>query len=274
MKVYISADLEGIAGVVSKEQLGGENYNYKRARELMTEEVNAAAKGAFDSGATEVVVNDSHGPMTNILIENIHRDVQLISGTPKPNSMMAGISEEFDLAFLIGYHSRKNCPGVLSHTYSSGTVASLKVNNTEVGELGMNAIFAGYYDVPIGLVSGDNEVCKEGQDILDQGTKFVQVKETMSHTAAKSLHPQKARDLIHEQAKETVLNQANLKPLIKSTPITVTVTFLDRGMAEAASELPGAKLDQGSTVKFSHEDLIEAFKGFRVMIKLAHSVKS
>ncbi|MFO7952971.1 MAG: M55 family metallopeptidase [Bacillota bacterium] len=273
MKVYISADLEGIAGVVDRSQLGGEGENYRRACWLMTGEVDAAARGAFDGGAGEVLVNDSHGPMTNIYIEELHEDVKLISGSPKDWSMMAGIFDSCDLAMFIGYHARQGVQGTLSHTYSSATVAELKLNGEVVGELGLSAYIAGYFNVPVGLVSGDDALCSEAKELLGERTKLVTVKKNLAHRAAESLTPAKAWRLIREQAAAAVREKAFPEPLALKIPVTMELTFQNRGMAEAAASLPEAELTSGITVKFSHPDLKEVIAAMGVMVTMAQEAR-
>lgn len=274
MNIYISADLEGIAGVVARDQLGGTSENYRRARKLMTDEVNAAALGAIDAGADEVVVNDSHASMTNILIEDLHEEVRLISGQPKALSMMAGICSEYDMAFLIGYHARQGERGTLSHTYSSTTIGQFKFNGQVVGELGLSALIAGYFGVPIGLVSGDDAVCSEGKELLGDSVKLAAVKKNLAHRAAESLGPLQAGRLIREQARQAVSAKESAKPLILKSPATLEITFLNRGMAEEASLMPGAEIVSGSTVKFTHPDTREVIAGLEVMVTMAMSIPS
>ena len=155
MKVFISADIEGVACVVSVEDGKLQGVEYERAREWMTGEVNAAVEGAFESGATEVVVADSHGHMRNIMAEKLHEDALLVRGSPRPGTMMEGLDESFDAAFLIGYHAMAGTPkGVLAHTYLGSGIYAIRLNGITVGEPGFNTALAGHYNVPVALVSG------------------------------------------------------------------------------------------------------------------------
>ncbi len=269
MKIYISADLEGVAGVVARDQLGGEGENYRRAKKLMTDEIISAARGAMDAGAEEIVVNDSHGTMTNILIEELPEEVKLISGQPKKLTMMSGISEEFNLVFLIGYHSRQGEKGTLSHTFSSSLIRHFKFNNRLVGELGLSALIAGHFGVPVALVSGDDTICIEGKDFLGESVKLAEVKRNLSHRAAESLSPRKACRLIREQACRAVHDRELMKPVVMESPVTLEIAFQNRGMAEEAAVMPGAELVSGSTVQFSHPDFLEVIAGLEVMVNLA-----
>jgi len=271
LKIYISADLEGAAGVVSRDQLGGENENYRRARQLMTGEVNAAARGAFEAGAKEVVVNDSHGAMTNILIEDLDQEIKLISGSPKEWSMMAGISERFDLVFLLGYHARQGERGTLSHTYSSSALREMKLNNQVVGELGLSAYIAGYFGVAVGLVTGDDEACSEAKSLLGNHLKTAEVKKNLGHRAVESLTPAKAGQLIREQACQAVREKESMQPVTLESPVVLELAFQNRGMAEEAASMPGANMVSGSTVQFSHPDFREVAAAMQVMVTLARS---
>ena len=152
VKVFISCDIEGVSGVVeASRQTSPEGRDYGRARELMTGEANAAIAGAVRAGASEIVVNDSHGPMTNILIEKLNPAATLITGAPKPLSMMQGIGRDCQAAIFVGYHAKMGEVGVLSHTISGGSVANVWVNDIPVGETGINAGLAGYFGVPLSL---------------------------------------------------------------------------------------------------------------------------
>ena len=193
LKVFISVDMEGIAGVVNGEQTSSSGKDYGIARRWMTAEVNAAIRGALQAGATEIVVNDSHGSMRNVIISELFPKAQLITGSPKPLSMMQGIDETFDAVFLIGYHARAGSKnGVLDHTYSGGSVYSIKVNDMELGESEQNALTAGYYDVPIVLVTGDQTVCSQVKKSLGEEVETAVVKEGIGRYAAKSLTPKAA----------------------------------------------------------------------------------
>jgi len=181
MKVYISCDMEGISGVVAGKQTEGNGEEYKRAQKLMTDELNAAIEGALAGGATEILVNDSHGHMRNILIEELNPKAQLISGSPKPLLMMQGIDASFDAAFFIGYHAQAGTAySVLDHTYA-GIVYQVSLNGRPMGETGLNAALAGYFGVPVVLVSGDKLLVEEATALL--GTvEGVAVKESCGAT--------------------------------------------------------------------------------------------
>lgn len=269
MKVFISADMEGVAGVVHGEHTRRDGKEHERARKLMAYEVNAAVEGVFEAGKATVVVNDSHGTMRNIIPEELHEEAELIIGTPKPLSMMQGIDSSFDAAFFIGYHARRGSyTGVLEHTYSGRVVSDVLINGKSLGETGINAALAGHFDVPVVLVTGDRVVVEEARSLLGI-VETVAVKEGVGRFAARCLSPAKARALIKEGATRAVRRISDFKPFRIDPPIRLEVAFVHTGMTEMAELLPGAKRINGRTVSFVSDDYVEVFKALRAMITLA-----
>src|SRR4030095_14259847 len=167
LKIYISADMEGVVGVVTGEQLGPQGFEYFRFREFITQEVNAAIEAAFEAGATEVVVSDSHGNAQNLLIEKLPKNILLVRGFPRPLTMMQGIDETFDGVIFIGYHSSTTNPsGVRAHTFSSARLADVRLNNVSMSEGSFNAAIAGHFNVPVIMVSGDDAAVKEVSSVV------------------------------------------------------------------------------------------------------------
>jgi D-amino peptidase len=270
LKVYISVDMEGIAGVVNGEQTSASGRDYGIARKWMTQEVNAAIRGAFAAGATEFVVNDSHGSMRNIIISELESAASLITGSPKPLSMMQGIDETFDAVFLIGYHARAGSEdGVLDHTYSGGSVYSIKVNGVELGESEQNALIAGCYDVPIVLVTGDQTVCAQVKESLGEGVETAVVKEGIGRYAAKSLTPTKACELIGAKAKIALENRNKVKPFKLQPPYRFELTYMRSAMADAGELIPQVIRTGPRTVTYETNDYIEGYKLFRALVALA-----
>lgn len=269
LKVFISCDIEGISGVVaSREQTSQEGKDYSRARELMTEELNAVIEGAVQSGANDILVNDSHGSMRNILIEKIHPAATLLTGSPKPLSMMQGIGPEFNACIFVGYHSRMGSPGVLSHTISGGSVANIWVNDILVGETGINAGIAGFYGVPVVLVCGDNIVAQEAKQLLPKVHTAV-VKEAVGRYAAKCLPPQKVKRLLVQSTKDALTNLSEATVWLPESPVTFKIEFKDSGLAEGAARMPYTQVLDPRTVSFTADDYITAFMGLRSMIALS-----
>ena len=266
MKVYISVDIEGICDVVNSEHTGKNGYLYDWARTQMTKEANAAIQGAFDAGASEVIVNDSHGPMVNIIPDMLDKRAELITGTTKPMIMMQGIDESFDVAMFVGYHSRNNTPGILSHTIHSGAVDNIWINNTLVGETGFNALVAGYFDIPVVLVTGDQILKQEVVDTLGPDTVYVQVKKAITRYSAQCVHPEGACDKIREAAKTAIIKAPSIKPFTLEGPFTGKIQFFNSGQADQANRVPGTVRESGDTVSYTSEDLIEVIKTLNVMI--------
>lgn len=270
MKVFISADMEGIAGIVHPDQVNSKHKEYDRSRRLMTDEVNAAIAGALDGGATEVLVNDSHGGMNNILIENLHKQAHLISGSPKPLSMMQGIDEGTDVAFFVGYHAQAGTLyGMMEHTYSSGSVWQVFLNGQPLGETGLNAALAGHHGVSIALVTGDLAVCKEARDLLGDNVEAVAVKRSYGRTAARCLPPAQAHRAIREAAQRAM--SAAVHPFVVRPPVTVTVDFLQTIRADVAALLPGSRRPNARRVEFTAPDMAIAYQALLTMLRLAWS---
>lgn len=267
-RVFISCDIEGITGVVGREQAGQTGKDYERARRLMTGDVNAAVSGAVAAGAELIVVSDGHGSMQNVILEDLDPAAELVSGSPKPLTQMEGIDKSFDVALFIGYHARMGSSGVLSHTISGGTVANIWINGVLMGETGINAVLAGHFGVPVGLVTGDQHVCAEAMELLP-GVKTAVVKQAITRYSARCLHPARSREIIREAASDAVRESALLVPYRVTLPVTFTIQFKDTGMAEAATRMAGGVVVNPSTLCFEHASPLVAFSAVRGMIGLA-----
>jgi len=268
LKIFISCDIEGISGIVSAEQTSPQGKDYGRARELMTSEVNAVVEGALSAGATEIVVNDSHGSMTNLLLEKIHPGATLITGSPKPLSMMQGIDSTFQAAIFVGYHSRMGTHGVLSHTISGATVANIWVNDILVGETGINAGLAGYFGVPVVLVTGDDVLCKEARELLPH-VHTAAVKYAVNRNSARCLPPERVKEVLAEATKEALKDVSRARPWLPSSPVTFKIEFKDAGLQANAARMPHVKEIDPCTLSFAGDDYLTAFMGLRSMIALA-----
>jgi D-amino peptidase len=268
LKVYISVDMEGITGVVSADQTGV-GPDYGMARKWMTDDVNAAILGALDAGATEIVVNDSHGDMRNILPGELNPGALLISGSPKPFGMMQGIDASFDAVMFIGYHAKAGTvDAVLDHTISSAVVYSIKINGLEMPELGINALIAGYYNVPVVMLSGDKAACEQAKEVLGEKTVVAQVKEAIGRTAAKNLSFESARKLIRQQAKSAVEKRKDLKPYKLNAPYRFELAYFRSSQADNAVSVPGVKRISPRAVQFDSDDYITGSKLLRALISL------
>jgi D-amino peptidase len=271
-KVFISVDMEGIWGVVQGSQTSSGGNDYGAARKWMAEDVNAAIAGLLEAGAAEIVVNDSHGSMRNILAQDLNPQASLISGSPKPLSMMQGIDGSFDACIFVGYHARAGtAPAVLDHTISGASIRAIKINGRELPELGINAAIAGYYKVPVIMLSGDKETCGQASIILGKEVVTVSVKEGQGRYAAKMLPLEAARTALKDGAKEALLKRRKIAPYVLNPPYEFEVEFHNSGQAEMPSLLPQVKRTGPRSVAFSATDYIEGFKLLRAAIALATS---
>jgi D-amino peptidase len=269
LKIYISVDMEGITGVVSSDQVSGTGVDYGMARRWMTEDVNAAVLGALDAGATEIIVNDSHGDMRNIIASELHPAAMLISGTPKPLGMMEGVDATADAVLLIGYHAKAGTiDGVLDHTISSATVYSIKINGIEMPELGINALVAGAFNVPVVMLSGDKTLCAQARELLGPNVRTALVKEAIGRYAAKHLSFENARKLIRQQAKEGIERRRDVKSYKLTPPYRAELTYLRSSQADNAMMIPGVKRVGARSVEIQSDDYLVLCKFLRGLISL------
>ena len=274
MKVFLSVDLEGISGVVSSQQTGVGKSGYEQARKLMIGETNAAIEGAFEGGATEVCVNDAHGTMRNLVIEDLHPEAVLVTGSPKPLTMMQGIDASYDLAGFIGYHGRRNTMTAnLEHTISSMVIREINLNGTPVGESGINAGIAGYFNVPVGFLSGDDAIVRQIKELIPN-IVTAEVKIAQTRTSAKCLHPTKAQALIKREMKNAINRIPEIEPYNVASPVVFEVDFIGTGMAEWACLIPCSERISATKVILENSDYLIAWKGVRAMITLASSTLS
>jgi D-amino peptidase len=269
VKVFISVDMEGISGVSCWDDVDPGKPSYARFRRVMTAEVNAAVDGALQAQAAAVLVNDSHGGMRNVLIEELNYRAELISGWPKPLGMMTGVDSGVDVAFLIGCHARAGTPhAIMDHTWSGSRVYRLTVNGQELGEVGLNAALAGHFGVPVALVAGDRAVTEEARALLGPNLVTCAVKEALSRESVRCLPPERAHGMLRAAALRA-LRESPPAPLVIESPVTISVDFVNSLQAEAAGSLPGARRTGGRTVEWTGEDVIAAFHGMVAMLALS-----
>jgi D-amino peptidase len=268
MNVLVSIDMEGIAGVVARDHVWQDQKDYERFRKLMTAEANAAVEGAIAGGADRVTVNDSHGGMTNVLIEELNPAAELISGSPKPLGMMEGIGPDVGAVFFVGYHASSGTgSAVREHTWA-GIVVDVRLNGQTVGETGINAALAGSFGVPVVLVTGDRATTEEARALLGD-IETVTVKEGVSRSAARCLHPTVAQERIYQAAERALA--LTVSPFVVTPPITLQVVFQRAGHAERAALLPGSRPLDGRTVEWRGEDMVAVYRAFEAMAVLASS---
>lgn len=264
-KVYISVDMEGISGVNSDNQTSATGAEYGRARKLMVEDANAAIRGAFEGGATDVLVNDSHGGQRNLLPEDLDPRARLISHSFKRHGMMEGLDSTFDAVLFVGYHAKAGSPrGVFAHT-GSGVVADLQVNGLSVGEGGMNAILARWYGVPVVLVTGD-DVAIEQQKATAPDVRGVIVKRAINTRAVELLPLVEARRNIQQAARDAVAGARKGRPE-RLAQYTVRMTFPNPNIPEVVTAFREVKLVTPTTVEFSRESMPDAYRLIRVLYR-------
>ena len=256
-KVHISADMEGIAGVVSPDQLGPTGFEYQRFREFMTAEVIAAIEGAREAGATEILVADSHGNGLNLLIERLPADVRVVRSWPRPLGMMEGIDSSFAAAIFIGYHSGTTNPaGVRAHTLSSANYAGVALNGVQVPEGGLNAAIAGYFGVPVALISGDDIAVEEARRLIG-GVEAVAVKRAISFHSASTMTPAAAQALIKERVRAALGRRADLRPYRVATPVRLDLTFKNYRPAEMLAYLPIVERTDAHSVRYTGRNVVD-----------------
>jgi D-amino peptidase len=257
LKVYISVDLEGIAGVVSGDQLGPAGFEYAKAREWMTGEALAAVQAAREAGAREIVLSDSHGNGESLLLDQLPADVTVIRSWPRPLMMMEGIDSTFDAAIFIGYHSATTNPaGVRAHTLSSATLAAVALNGVAMPEAGISAAIAGRFGVPVVLVSGDDVAVREARELLGDVEGAV-VKRAVSFHSAATLTPEAARAVIRDRVRAALGRRAAFKPYVVRAPVRLDLTFKNYRPAELLAFLPGVQRTSSHGVGFTGRDMIE-----------------
>jgi D-amino peptidase len=237
-RVFISVDMEGIAGVATLDQVIRGGSGYPRAQELMTAEANAAIRGAFAGGATEVLVNDSHGTMDNLLHDKLDPRARLVFGAPRASCMVHGITRADALAVFVGYHAAAGAHGVLSHTFSSN-FTQLRVNGTPMSEAEVNGLFAGSRGVPVGVLTGDDQICQLAEKAFP-GIAAVAVKDAEGTASTSTLHPQVACDLI-EQAVARAVTSSGVAPVEVPDELSLEIDFATPLAADLAGTVPGSR---------------------------------
>jgi D-amino peptidase len=267
-KIFISVDMEGIAGVVQPAQLGPDGFEYAKAREWQTGEVNAAIEGARAAGATEFVVCDSHGNAQNLLIDQLPDDVRVVRGFPRPLEMMQGIDETFDAVLFIGYHASEWTAGaVRSHTMSSAKLLGIKLNGQEVMEAVFNAAIAGHFGVPVVFMSGDRLAAEQFQKTIPS-VEGVILKEPYGFHSAMTVTPAKARQLVREGVTRA-LRKAGAQPYRVKTPIDLEVGFKLTPDAEKAAFVPGLIRVDAHTVRGTFGDILQISRLLQILTGLS-----
>jgi len=272
MKILIAADMEGITGVTNWDQVDPGHAEYPRFRRLMTGDVNAAVRGVCEADVDEILVTDGHDRGTNILLEELDPCAQLVCGDYSPLAMVQGIDQGIDGVIFVGYHARAGSQNaILDHTWSSRRVANLWLNDTLVGEYGLNGAVAGHFNAPVLMLTGDHTACAQASELLG-AIETVVVKTAVSRMAAICLPPQVTEERIQKTAMEAVrrLQAGEVpKPYKVASPVHVTLDFNSSEQADQAAMLPGSKRVDGRRLTFTADDMLAAYYAFQAAVGLA-----
>ncbi|HVS46916.1 MAG TPA: M55 family metallopeptidase [Verrucomicrobiae bacterium] len=269
MKLYISCDMEGTAGVCSWAQCDPSNQDeYPVYRRYMTREVRAAIDGARQAGAAEILINDSHWDMRNLLWDELPDDVRVVSGSRKPLSMAQGLGAGFAGAFFTGYHGGAGMAGsTLSHTYTAEVLFGVRINGVQCSEATLNAALAGTYGIPLLLITGDRTIVQEVTTMMPWVTGVV-VKESIGYYAADSMAPSAAAAAIREGAREAFARAAQAKPFVFAPPIEMELTFTRAECADVVELMPDFERIDARTVRFAAADYQTVFRAFVAAFRL------
>ena len=271
MKVYISIDAEGCSGIFKLAHVCSEHRDYDFCRRMMEGDANAAIRGAYDAGATEVLVCDAHDNSDNIRIENLDPRARLISGGATPLSMMEGITGDFDAALLLGYHSRKGERGSIAHTYSFSSIREVRINGRPVSEAEISGYLAGHFGVPVVFLSGDQYITEHMRSAVP-GLRTVTTKRAIGCSAAECVHPTATWKQIQEEVSAALapLVTDPIKPM-GDAPYTIEIDFGSTSRANLAMRLPGAYLAAPATTRYRAEDYMTIYNAFLCMVTLSSS---
>lgn len=270
MRIYISCDMEGVAGVSVWRQCDYTNASeYPTFRRYMSQEVAAAIEGAREGGADEIVVNDSHGSMVNLLFDELPEDVLVVSGSRKPGSMTQGLTAGFDGAIFTGYHAKAgHQDGVLAHTYNGAAIFEIRINGAPCSEGLANAALAGTFDVPLIMLTGDKAIVNEISSQMPWVTG-VAVKEGIGKLSAASMTPKAAQKAIHAAAARAVRNISSCKPFRFSAPYELEVVTTQNEHTDFIEMLPGVERIDGRTTRFVSDDFLAVYRTIVLSYRLA-----
>ncbi len=258
LKVYVAVDMEGVVGTVTSDQLGPAGFEYARFREFMTREALAAVNAAKESGATEILVADSHGNGENLLIEMFPADVRVIRSWPRHQGMMAGLDSTFDAAIFIGYHaSTNNLGGVRAHTFSSARITRVAINGKTVSEGAWGAAIAGHYGVPVVMMSGDDAAIAEVRAVVGD-IEAAETKRALSFHSANTLTPAASYELIARKVKAALARLKDFKPYRVESPLSIEIGFKHYTPVEMLAWLKMFERVDSHTIRFRARDMLEA----------------
>lgn len=269
MRIYISVDMEGITGLVDADDVQPGGRDYERGRAMMAEDVNAAVRGALTAGATDILVNDAHGPMRNLLPEALHPAARLVRGRPKQLLMLEGLTGEYDAALCVGYHSRAGALGVLSHSFMGHEIEDMWLDGRPVGEIGLAHATAAALGVPVVALTGDDAACAEMTE-WDASVVTVPVKYARDRFVAELRPEAEARGAI-EEAVARALTPGPGRPAPPAAEATLTVRWQSASVAATLLGIPGVTAGDARTVRATGE-LPALYRQFGVWMRVAASL--
>ncbi len=266
MKIYISADVEGVAGITHWDEATKNHPDYPEFRELMTNEVVAACEGALNANATEIVVKDAHGTGRNIISSKLPKEVQLIRGwSGHPYAMVQELDNSFQALLMIGYHSKAGTANnPLAHTIKRA-VASVAINGELVSEFLLHAYVAALEQVPLVFVSGDQGICSDVTALNDQIHTLAVSRGIGSST--QSMSPARACQEMKEGVTQALKRNYDKCQICLPNEFTVEVSFKEPDVAYKASFYPGAKQSNDQAVQFQTNDFFEVMRMLLFVIK-------
>ncbi|MFK4088649.1 M55 family metallopeptidase [Kribbella sp. NPDC020789] len=270
MKVYISADMEGVTGLVDAEDVQPPGRDYERSRVMMTEDVNAAVRGACAAGATDVLVNDAHGPMRNLLPDLLDPRAVLIKGRPKPMGMIEGLSSSYDAVLCVGFHARAGVLGVLSHSFMGHEIEDIWLDDQLTGEIGLFEAAASAYGVPLVLLTGDDTACREAT-AWNPAIRTVPVKYAKDRFAAQLVPVAEARAAIESEAATAL--RALPTPTTYPAQRTLAVRWQSASVASHLQAIPGVTRRDDRTVTVT-ADMLQLYRLFNLYLRVATAVTS
>jgi D-amino peptidase len=272
VKIFVSVDMEGVSGITDPEDVLPGGADYQRGRVFMTGDANAAILGAYDGGADEVLVNDSHWIMRNLLLEQLDPRARTIKGFHKSMCMVQGLDPSFDGAVFVGYHSCAGTEGgVLNHTLLGKEIQNVYLNGEPTGETRLNAAYAGHFGIPVVLVAGDDAVCQEARRVLGD-VETVAVKDGIDKFTANCLHPQVAQAQIREATARALASRDRFRPYRLDPPYAIGVEWNSTTIAATCALIPGVQLTAPRSVEYTTQDYPEAMRVLVAMLLLGLQV--
>ena len=262
-RIYVKVDMEGISGIVSPDQLRPGSPEHEEARRLLMHDLNAVLEGAFAGGCREAIIHDVHEAGRNIHLDSLDPRASVISGKPLPKEgFFYGLDDTFHALFLVGYHARAGAQDALMpHTYDED-IAAIRVNETEVGEIGLEAALAGKFGVPLAFVSADSGGVREARELLGKDIEAVEVKRALSPTSGICLPASRTAEMLREAAARAMRNAPRVPPVVFQSPTTFEVTFTKPESALALEQMPGIERTGQNTICTQGPSILAAYRTF------------